>query len=369
MSSGRRIGLAAAAAAAIAALAFAAAASAAPRSFYGVMPQRPLTVEDFDRMGQAKVGTLRFEIPWAAIDPGPEGDDLDWTGVDMIVRHSAENGVRLLPFVYSTPIWVAELDEQTCSQEGCLANPPRGPEALAAWRDFLAAAVDRYGPQGEFWSENPDLRRLPIRTWQLWNEQNSPSFFRPRPNVKAFARLLEAGHDAITSRDRGAKIVLGGMFGTPLGGARPGISSWKFLRKLYKRKGAARHFDGVAAHPYAGRFNKVIAQVDLLRREMKRAGDRRTKLWITELGWASSGPPSPLNLGRKGQARKLRRAFRYFGRKRRKLKVKTVIWYSWRDNVDADAGLCPWCPFTGLLDEGLGAKPSLRAFTKLTGGS
>ena len=92
-------------------------------------------------------------------------------------------------------------------------------------------------------------------------------------------------------------------------------------------------------------------------------------MWVTELGWASGGPPSPLNVGRAGQAKKLRQSFKYFKKKRRKLKLKTLIWYSWRDNLDADAGLCPWCPHTGLLDMELGAKPSLKAFTKFTGGS
>ncbi len=356
-------------AALVVALALAGAAHAVPRAFYGVMPQGPLVEDDFDRMGQAKVGTLRFEIFWAGIDPTPLEDDLNWSGVDATVRNAAENGVRPLPFIYSTPPWVTELDEHGCDGGGCVAYAPTGDEALAAWRDFLTATVNRYGPGGDFWAENPDVPERPIRVWQLWNEQNSPSFFRPRPNVKDFATLLDEGHRAITGADPGADIVLGGMFGTPLGGARPGISSWKFLRKLYRVKGAERNFDGVAAHPYASKLNKVIAQVDLLREEMKDAGDRSAKLWITELGWASAGPPSPLNVGRKGQAKKLRESFKYFLKKRKKLKLKTLIWYSWRDNLDADVGLCPWCPFTGLVDSELGAKPSLKAFTNLTGGS
>ena len=45
-------------------------------------------------------------------------------------------------------------------------------------------------PEGSFWSEHPELPALPIRAWQIWNEQNSPTFFAPKPSVRAYARML-----------------------------------------------------------------------------------------------------------------------------------------------------------------------------------
>lgn len=348
-------------------LAAAAATAKPPRSFFGVTPQRELEDADLARMEQAKVGTVRFELHWAGIDPGA-GDDYDWSSPDRIVGRAADHGIRALPFAFATPKWVAELDGHACATGGCGTFAPTGKAALRAWREFLAAAVRRYGPDGEFWQENPQLPALPIRDWQLWNEQNSPTFYAPKPNVRNYAELLHAGRKAITAEDEGAEIILGGMFGTPRGGQRPAIAAWDYLAKLYD-KGAKRDFDGVAPHPYAPKFESVVLQIELLRDEMKAAGDGRADLWITELGWASDGPPNPLNRGPAGQADRLKQAFRYFVEKRKKLNIRNVDWYSWRDNSGSGTALCEWCPYSGLVDDDLNPKPSLRAFTKFTGGS
>jgi hypothetical protein len=342
--------------------------AAVPRDFFGVVPQTSLTAADFERMDRAQVGTLRFELSWATANPAP--GSFDWGPSDATVRQAAAAGIRPLPFVFTTPTWVArDLDGNGCGDGTCGPFAPKGSSARDAWATFLGAAVERYGPDGTFWLENPTVPRLPIRAWQLWNEQNSPSFYKPKPKPKRFAKLVEAGGDAITAADPGAEIVLGGMFGTPLGGRKPGIAAWDFLERLYRVKGARKTFDGVAAHPYAAQFNKVLAQVELLRDEMKDGGDGKADLWITELGWASGGEPNPLNRGPAGQAKRLKESFRYFKKKRKKLNIRTVDWYSWRDNVAGDTGLCVWCPRSGLVDENLTDKPSLKAFTKFTGGN
>jgi hypothetical protein len=341
------------------------ASAAAPRSFFGVMPQGALVDEDYVEMGNAGVGTLRFELHWAGIDRTAAPDDYDWSSSDAVVASAARNGVSTLAFVAGTPAWVIALDGHNCDPGECPPYAPKGKQALAAWRTFLADAVERYGPGGRFWAENPTLPERPIRDWQIWNEQNSPSFFKPKPNVKAYAKLLDAANKAISGEDRGATIILGGMFGTPLGGVRPAIAAWDFLAKLYRQKGVKRDFDGVAPHPYASKLSKVRAQIDLIRDEMKRAGDSKAELWITELGWASGGPPNPLNRGLTGQAERLTEAYRHFLKKRRKLNIENVTWYSWRDNSSTTAGLCEWCPESGLLNEDGSTKPSFDAYRKV----
>ncbi len=262
---------------------------AAPSRFFGVMPQGPLEAADYQKMGEANVGVLRFEMSWPAIDPSSDPTDFDWSSADAVVGSAAMNGVTTLPFVTSAPSWVLELDGHDCDPGTCPPYGPRGDAALAAFRAFVSAAAERYGPDGQFWAENPEIPELPIRAWQIWNEQNSPSFWKPKPNVKAYAKLLDSAHRAISRVDPGAKVILGGMFGTPLGGRKPAISAWDFLGKLYRLKGARRDFDGVAPHPYASKLAKVQDQVDLLRDAMVAAHDRDAELWITEIGWASGG--------------------------------------------------------------------------------
>lgn len=364
-----RAGLAIALAAATLGVA-ATATAAVPKSFYGVVPQAPLTEADFNRMEQGRVGTLRFELHWAGIDTTPSAGDYNWSASDEIVGAAASHGIQPLPFVYSTPDWVAEgIDNFNCQQDNCSPYAPRSKRALDAWGDFMGDAVARYGPNGDFWNENPSIPEMPIRDWQILNEQNSPTFYKPKPKVKAYAKVLKEANKAIAAEDRGAKVILGGMFQTPLQGRKPAIEAWNYLEKLYKVKGAKSSFDGVAAHPYAAKMKTVIDVVELFRDEMKDAHDKRTGLWITELGWASGGPKNPLNRGKAGQAQRLKEAFKYFTRKRGKLNVQTVNWYSWRDNPDAGVGLCSWCPQSGLFEQSLAPKPSWDAFTRFTGGS
>ncbi|HEX2128654.1 MAG TPA: hypothetical protein VHF58_05505 [Solirubrobacterales bacterium] len=340
-------------------------AEAAPRAFFGVMPQDPLTTADYQHMGQAKVGTLRFMIHWASVDPGP-GFDYNFAPVDEVVRESARNGVRPLPFITGTPAWVAKLDGENCSP--CDFFAPRRAQALAAFRAFTADLARRYGPNGSFWAANPSVPEKPIRDWQIWNEQNSASFYDPKPNVKAYAKLINAAHDGITAVDPKADIVLGGMFGTPQQGRKPSIFAWRFLEKLYGIKGARKNFDGVGIHPYAGQMTKVIQQTELMIEAIDDARDRNVQTWFTELGWASSGPSNPLVKGSRGQAKRLKEAFKYFLRNRREFNAQTVIWYSWRDNNSGE-GLCEWCAGSGLLTDNGGEKPAYRAFTNFTGGN
>jgi hypothetical protein len=341
----------------------------APRTFFGVMPQTVLSTADIETMGQARVGTLRTGIDWASTDPGP-GDDYNFGSFDAQVREAAKQGITVLPYVVGTPGWVAALEGSDCNVEEnqCGTFAPHTKVGLDAWKTFLSDLVRRYGPNGIFWQQNPGIPEMPIRAWQLWNEQNSPSFYEPKPNVKRYAKLVTAAHDGIKSVDPGAEVILGGMFGTPLGGRKPGIAAWDFLAKLYDVAGIKKEFDGVAIHPYAAKLSKVSLQVDKMRESMKSGHDTKTDIWITELGWASSGPTNPLVRGSKGQADRLQEAFDYFLSKRRAFHVQTVIWYSWQD-TQRGGSPCEWCAGSGLLTQSGTTKPAYDAFVGYTGGS
>ncbi len=343
------------------------AAATAPARFFGVVPQAPLAPEELDRMAEGGVGTLRLHFPWGLIDPTP-GDDFAFEALDPVVLGAAENGIRVLPFLFGTPNWVAtDLDGiQGCVD--CATFAPRSEAALDAWDEFVAAVVDRYGPGGALWAENPDVDPLPIHDWQIWNEQNSPTFYQPKPEIEGYATLLARSEAVIRRADPEATIVLGGMFGTPLQGERGGFTAWEFLRGLYA-SGARNSFEGIGVHPYGAHASKISAQVELLRREAERAGDADASTWITEVGWSSSGPPNPLNKGPEGQADELNAAFELLLEKRLEWNVETVTWYAWRD-TPAESSVCEWCGGSGLFEAGsLEPKPSWEAFTAFTGGS
>ena len=335
----------------------------APKSFFGIVPQTNLTQDDFDRMEQGKLGTLRIPFAWQVLQPSEAGA-IDWSSVDPLVAGAASAGMTVEPFLSGSPDWVARLDGHSCRGLGCVPLAPTGQQALSAWSNFVSEAVARYGRSGTFWTENPTVPKHPITVWQIWNEQNSKAFFAPKPKPKSYAALLAAAADAIRSQDPSADIVLGGMAG--LEGSKKATPAWDYLEKLYKVRGAKSDFDGVAAHPYGAKLKAVSEQIDEFRKVMKKAHDSKAGMYITEIGWGSRTGGNPLNVGKQGQANQLKDAYKYFVKRRKKLRIQTVDWFSW---MDSSQSICSWCASSGLFKSGLKAKPSWKALVKFTGGS
>jgi hypothetical protein len=367
----RRRGAVALTAAALALLCSAPAATAqdpAPREFYGVVSQGTIADADLARMGDGGVGTLRVALDWAEVDSPTIPSGYDWTEFDDLVAGASREGITVLPMVFAVPRWVSLLEG--CDGPDCGLTPPHTTQGLNAWRAFLATAVRRYGPDGIFWTTRPDVPKRPLRIWQIWNEENDPGFFKPRPDVGRYAELVSAAAAAIRGQDPGAELILGGMCCHPLHGREGGIELTDYLRRLYAQPGIEADFDGIAIHPYAKRMSAVKRQVEraatLVHGEL---GDPGASTWITEIGWSSSRTPHPLHRGPKGQARRLRQAFRYFTRERNRLRIRSVLWYSWRD-VTAGEAYCNWCALSGLFPFGSldAPKPAWSAFTAFTGG-
>jgi hypothetical protein len=257
----------AAAALAGAAMAWPATAWAAPKGFVGaVLPfahrcpifgsgDRCLSDRDLDRMVAAHVRIVRWGFRWSQIQPLRLAPP-DWRATDAVIGSLAHHGVRVLPVLTASPKWAARTPETPPLQT------PRGREG---WRAFAAAAVDRYGPGGEYWATRyhrqfPGGRVRPITTWQVWNEQNREQTFSPRPSPRRYAQLLRIAHEGIAARDPDAKVLLGGM---------PGFadrSAWGYLARLYRQPGVKRRFDAVALHPYAQHPRDVLVQIKRIRR-------------------------------------------------------------------------------------------------------
>ena len=99
--------------------------AAAPESLFGVVPQTLINDDDLDRMAQGKVGTIRFVIPWSALDATPKQDDLDFSSIDPLVLGAAQRGIHVLPMIYGTPAWVAKgIDHDECDTD-CVVFAPR----------------------------------------------------------------------------------------------------------------------------------------------------------------------------------------------------------------------------------------------------
>jgi hypothetical protein len=348
---------------------FAGAAQALPRTFWGVVPQKTPTAEQFQRLARGKVGSIRIPIPWSNVQPTQLGDP-NWAGVDALVAGAANAGIDVLPFVVDAPPWAVATDKAVASQPP-MTLPVKTGAQRSAWSHFLTLAVERYGPGGTFWSENPTLPVRPIHSWQIWNEENF-FYFVGRPNPADYGQLVRISDAAISAVDPTAKIVLGGLFGWPSEArskAKPVKAYYAadFLKRMYRATpGIKSRFDAVSLHPYTGDYKYLTPQIEEVREGLKASGDAGVPLWITELGW-SSQPRSASNgfaKGPAGQAQQLTSAFNLLRGKRSKWHIERVYWFS----VDDQPGVCNFCDGSGLFGPGFKPKKAWSAYVKFTGG-
>lgn len=335
-------------------------AQALPQGFFGIVPQTGLGTKDLSRMRAGGVETIRLPVAWSSIQPSPRSD-YQWGGLDAAVTAAAKQRIGVLPVLGTSPSWATG---------NWRRMPVDGGRQRRAWAAFVGAAVARYGSRGEFWEEHAPgtdepLPRLPIKAWQVWNEENFFYFVKP-VSAGRFARLLAVTRPAIRRADPRAEIVLGGLFGAPKQRLPLAQDATDFLDRLYRSRGVKANFDAVALHPYAADVGELRRQVEAVRATMALHGERRAGLYITEMGWGSAYNPRTVafEVGLHGQARELRSAYGYLLANRGRLRLRQVDWFTWKDLP----GACSFCDSSGLFRRGDGfrPKPAWRAFVQVT---
>lgn len=329
------------------------AAARVPASFFGVMADGPLlggapTVDlahELRLMRSAGAGSVRLAVYWS--DAQPSAGAIDLAGVDRFMAAAAAARLDVLPVVLRTPSWAAQ-------DAADPASPPRDPRTYAA---FLGALVARYGPRGTFWSSHPSLPRRPVRAWQVWNEPDITKYWSVTGAwAPGYVRLLRTARAALKRADPRCRVVLAGLTNR----------SWIDLRSVYAA-GGGRLFDVAAAHPFSRRVANVVKIVDLVRTEMRRHGDARKPLLLTEVSWTSGSGHSTFNYGwestERGQAARVRSALTALATRRARDRIAGVYWYTWLSPAIGSADSFDYAGLRRL--DGAGrpvAKPALAAF-------
>jgi hypothetical protein len=312
-------------------------------------------------MKRIGVGSMRISLFWRTVQPGRG----HYAWPDHYVAWLASYGIRPTFMVYGAPAWA--------TGSSYVGVPPLKRKARKAWKAFLKKAVERYGRQGSFWRENPGLPKRPVKSWQIWNEPNLAKSFARRAGSersvrlvkhppRAYARLVKSSDKAISRADKHAKVVLAGLTSNP---DRDRLLPWKFLKRFLKVRGVEKHFTAAALHPYAPTVAKFKRLLKRTRSALKKGGAKKKDMWLTEVGWGSRKGKFSLTKGTRGQARMLRKSFRFVVRKRHKLNVARVFWFYWRDpRPQGDRLPCTFCTSAGLLNHRRDAKPSYRKFKR-----
>src|ERR1700759_3518500 len=247
-----------------------------PQGFVGVDVDGPVFGSDnsinfpdqLKTMVSNGVQSVRVAFNWAAAQPYKTDADVpadqtdnftDVGGVptsfqftDMVVGDAARERITVLPTVLYAPQWDA-------------ANNPNGvgyPRQYAPYAAYLTAVINRYGPHGSFWRANPGIPKMPIRSWQIWNEPNLAYYWK-QPFASSYVSLLKVAHAAVKKADPGAKVGLGA----------PTNLAWKSLGQVCRIKGAKNLFDGVSVNGFTKIPANVIEFMVFVRHAMSHFGD------------------------------------------------------------------------------------------------
>src|SRR5215207_746211 len=335
-----------------------AAARSVPQGFYGVMWDRavaeaPAAEQEaqWALMARSGVESVRTVFLWSSAQP-EAGKAPDFAATDLLVGLAARHNIKLLPIVRSTPVWAARGRYEH-------GSPPR---RISDYTAYLKALVGRYGPRGSFWREHPGVPRRPQREWQIWNEPHLQFYWATRGRgrsawIAEYAKLLKASKKTIDSVDPGATIVLAGL----------ADFAWTHLDRL-NRLGIRRHFDVASLNLFTARPKLAVKGVLLFRRALRRGGEARKPVWLTETTWpaAKNRVPAPDVAWQRqwyttdsGMAKRLSGLYSVAASKRRRLRLGRVYWYTWASSYD-DGDLFD---YAGLNSFSNGVSKPRRALT------
>jgi hypothetical protein len=283
-------------------------------------------------MASSGVESVRVTLGWSELEPTPGA--YSFAVLDRLVAATARHRLAVLANVTEPARWISERP----NDPDWFRFPPTDP---APYAELMRQLVVRYGPAGSFWAQNPTVPRVPIREWQVWNEQTAPWHWRERPWAPGYTRLLKAAYQAIHAADRGAKVVAGALVASSLH-----YPPWDGMRDLY-RAGAKRFFDVVAIHPFTKdrsvqvTVDRTLEIVRRVRAQMKRRRDGRKPIVLTEMTWPAAAGRLPkaarigLETTPRGQAARLSAAYRRLAQVRRRMRITQAYWYTWATPYDA----------------------------------
>ena len=213
--------------------------------------------KELSETAEAGIGWIRIDFAWPDLEPQPGA--WDFAGSDMAVEKARSRGIKILGILGGTPPWA--------NGDKTMNVPPTDVEALKRYASTVSA---RY--------------RARVSAWELWNEENTYSFWAP-PNADAYVALMRPVASTIRAADPAATIVLGGIAGLDP----------SFLEGCLKA-GAADFVDAIAYHPYPEtlQFLNYTPQesnsrfiVDFIRWMLSKYTTKPIQIWITEVGWTT----------------------------------------------------------------------------------
>ncbi|MCB0255597.1 MAG: hypothetical protein KDI55_17920 [Anaerolineae bacterium] len=210
-------------------------------------------------------------FPWAYVEPKRPGEG-QWNHSDMVMRHAAAQGLKVVARLGYAPEWARPKDTTPLYLDE---------EHYADFGNYVYEFVQRY--------------RGVVDTIIVWNEPNLALEWGFRPVDPAeYSEMLRVAYTRAKEANPDVQ-VLGGALAPTLAppGSEWGMEDLAYLQAMYDA-GAAAWFDGLAVHAYGGKFPPDepaapdainFARTELLRDVMVANGDGDKPVFITEAGW------------------------------------------------------------------------------------
>lgn len=194
----------------------------------------------------------RLDFWWHVTEPAR--GRYDWSFPDALLEFYAERNIHPLPILCYSSAWSG----------GVAPRTPDEKERFAAW---VFQVVNRYKDR--------------VKVWQIWNEPNIPTFWKPRPSPEDYADLLLLASREARRADPECTLVLGPT----------SVVDIPYLEQVVARAGGDC-FDVVSFHPYSLAGGPDDQNLDILIERMADFIDRHCPgkpLWFTEIGQRTEG--------------------------------------------------------------------------------
>lgn len=213
---------------------------------------------DAAAMEEAYVRYAREEFEWNRVEPR-EGF-FDWPKFDQAVAVARARNIDIIGKLVYSADWASSAPSGTPSATARYFPPTDYSDYVA----YAVATVERYKDD--------------VKVWEIWNEPNIATYWKPSPDPTAYARLLKLTYAAIKEVQPDAIVLTGGLAGY----------SEQFMTGLVDA-GAMQSFDGFGLHTYVegppepSTLDSWIASAQSF---LARNAPGR-QIWITETGWST----------------------------------------------------------------------------------
>ena len=240
----------------------------------------------YSRLAAGGVTRVREDFNWNAIEP--QRGQFNWSRPDTMMTAASRAGVEVLGILDYSAAWAS-------SDPSGNRDEHFAPRDNADYAAYARAVVRRYGPNGTFWSQHPELTAQPVTAMEIWNEPWGWWSWRDEPNPAAYAAMARAAAEAIHAADPSVKVV---MEASLLQARHDGATAGWIDQVLGAQPALKSLVDVFSLHPYP--YPKQngpnvdrndprwdYRQIELVRQTTISLGARKP-IWVSEIGWSTA---------------------------------------------------------------------------------